>query len=208
MPDLDARAQHALGRAAVRLIAAEASGQNPGQVLVTVSEGGKPQLADLPALQVNIAHTGRVVVVADCRSASVGVDIEPARATGPDPRRLAERLFTEVEVVWLRELPDARLADWLSSVWTIKEAVGKALGLGMVPAFAGAIVEPRGQDFALTAVPGGPPADSWTLHRLTAPGGDEKIAVALPAPGIELGSVSEMTLAAFAAACGPISSKE
>jgi phosphopantetheinyl transferase len=200
-PDLDARARHAIGRATIRMIGADASGRRPSRLAIAVSDAGKPRLADLPELETSIAHTGRVVVVAACRSAAVGVDIEPALATAPDPRRLAERLFAEAEVVSLRDLPDAGLADWLSSVWTIKEAVGKALGLGMVPAFAGAIVEQHGSGFALISVPGGPPADSWTLHRLTAPGGDEKIAVALPAPGVELEPVSQLTLEAFTAAC-------
>jgi phosphopantetheinyl transferase len=201
MPNADARTQHAIGRATIRMIGADVSGCRPSRLTIEVSDAGKPRLADLPELETSVAHTGRVVVVAACRSAAVGVDIEPALAPASNPRRLAERLFAEAEVASLRDLPDAALADWFSSVWIIKEAVGKALGIGMVPAFKGTSVEQHGSVFALTCVPGGPPADFWTLHRLTAPGGDEKIAVALPAPGVELEPVSCLTLEAFKVAC-------
>jgi 4'-phosphopantetheinyl transferase len=191
------RTQHAVGRAIIRLIGAEATGFDPQRLVVTVSEAGKPYLADVPELHVSVAHTGDVVVVADCRSAPVGVDIEPALTTIREPRRLAQRLFAEAEVAALRDVPDADLADWFSSVWTIKEAVGKALGVGMIPALSGTIVEGRSEGFALTAVWTDPPAELWTVHQLIAPGGSEKIAIAVPAPGVALGSVSELTLEAF-----------
>jgi phosphopantetheinyl transferase len=197
MLDSDARTRHAIGRAMLRLTAAEASGRRREQLVITVSELGKPLLADMPDLHVSVAHTARAVVTAVCSGAAVGVDIEPALPTVPHPRRLAERLFAKAEVASLRDMPDAAIADWFSSAWIIKEAVGKALGVGMVPAFSGAVVESRAEGVALASVWIGPPADSWTVHQLTAPDGTEKIAVALPAPAIRLEPVSQLTLEAF-----------
>ena len=81
MPDPDRRAQHAIGRALLRLIAAGASGRHPADVEITNSGEGKPELAELPELGVSLAHSGRAVVVAACEGAPVGVDIEPARAS-------------------------------------------------------------------------------------------------------------------------------
>jgi phosphopantetheinyl transferase len=195
--DPDARTQHAIGRAAIRLLGARASGRHPASLAITTSETGKPQFADLPDLNVSVAHSGRVVVVAACASAAVGVDIEPALATLNDPRRLAGRLFAESEVASLQDVPDAEVADWFSTVWTMKEAVGKALGVGMIPALSGAVTERRAGGSALAEVWTGPPAESWTLHQLRAPGGTEKIAVAVPAPGVALGTVSGLTLETF-----------
>jgi phosphopantetheinyl transferase len=86
-------------------------------------------------------------------------------------------------------------------MWTIKEAVGKALGDGMLPALSGAVVRREAGRFTLASVWRGPPADSWTLHQLTAPAGTEKIAVALPAPNVPLELVTSMTLESFADAC-------
>jgi phosphopantetheinyl transferase len=179
------------------LLGAQASGRHPASLAITTSEAGKPQFTDLDDLNVSVAHSGRVVVVAACPSAAVGVDIEPAFATADDPRRLARRLFAESEVASLQDVPDAEVADWFSTVWTIKESVGKALGVGMLPALSGAVTERRAGGFALAAIWSGPPAESWTLHQLTAPGGSEKIAVAVPAPNVALGPVSELTPKAF-----------
>jgi 4'-phosphopantetheinyl transferase len=195
--DPDARTQHAIGRATIRLLGAQASGRHPASLAITTSEAGKPKFADLDGLNVSVAHSGRVVVVAVCRSAAVGVDIEPAFATADDPRGLARRLFAESEVASLQDVPDAEVAGWFSTVWTIKESVGKALGVGMLPALSGAVTARRADGFALAAVWSGPPAESWTLHQLTAPGGGEKIAVAVPAPNVALGPASELTPEAF-----------
>lgn len=197
----DVRTQHAIGRAVLRLIGAHASGRHPKLLAVTVSDAGKPQLRDVPDLQVSVAHTGRVVVVAASLAALVGVDIEPAVAAATRQRRLAERLFSDAEVASLHDMPDAVLSDWFSSAWTIKEAVGKALGVGMIPALSGAVVEREPDGFTLAAVWTGPPANSWTVHQLIAPDGGEKIAVALPAAGVILESVSQLTLEVFSEAC-------
>jgi 4'-phosphopantetheinyl transferase len=194
------RAQHAIGRAMIRLIGAQAGGCLPHRVAVAVSDAGKPRLADLPDLHVSVAHTGGVVVAAACRHTAVGVDVERDPTATKDPRRIARRFFNETEAAALRDLPEDQAADWFSSAWTIKEAVGKALGVGMVPALSGAVVEGEVGGLALKSVWSGPPADRWTIHQLRAPNGNEKIAVALPAPNIALGSVSPLTIEDFARA--------
>ncbi len=197
-PDSDARAQHAIGRALLRLIAAPAAGRGPSEVEVTVSEQGKPAIDDAPELGVSVAHSGHAVVVAACRGATVGVDIEPPPEDAARCRRLARRRFSAAEAAALRELPDAAVAGWFARAWTIKEAVGKTLGVGMVPALAGAVVSSDAH--ALVSVWTGPPAESWTLHQLLAPGGEEWIAVTLPVAGVELGPVSQLTPEAFSEA--------
>lgn len=79
-----------------------------------------------PALRVHVslAHAGATAVAAACEGASVagiGVDVEPLRAPSPD---LAAGAFA----------PDDRPADdetfWRR--WCAKEAVGKALGTGLI----------------------------------------------------------------------------
>jgi phosphopantetheine--protein transferase-like protein len=192
--DPDARALHALGRASLRLIGARAGGGSPDQVAIEVSAAGKPYLADLPDVHVSVAHTGRVVVTAACAYSAVGVDVEQLRPPTTSTRRLARRLFSEAEVSALAEIPEAELADWFVTAWTLKEAIGKALGVGIAPALAGAVLEVRDGAPALTSVWSGPPAGAWTLHVMRAPDGDEKIAVALPAPNIALGSIWRLSV--------------
>ncbi len=202
-PDPDRRAQHAIGRALLRLIGAEASGHLPTEIEITVSDEGKPALADAPELGVSVAHSGRVVVVAACPGATVGVDIEAPPEDAARCRRLAERRFSETEAAALGELPDAAIGDWFARAWTIKEAVGKTLGVGMIPALAGAVVSNDAD--ALVSVWTGPPAESWTVHQLLAPGGEEWLTVALPVPGVKLGAVTQLTHSAFSeAAARPV----
>jgi len=199
IPDPEHRAQHAVGRALLRVSGAQLSGRDPRQLEITVSDLGKPLLPEWPHLHVSVAHTGGVVVVAGCDGAAVGVDIEPAVPTVADPRRLAERLFAEVELVHARRLDDEAFNDWFSSAWTVKEAVGKALGAGMVPAFTGAVLTAGEHNLDLASVWSGPPADRWTVHRPPAPNGDEKLAVAVAAPAVALEPVLQLGLPQFAA---------
>lgn len=207
--DPDARAQHAIGRALVRLAAADACHCDPADVRVAVSDSGKLILPELPSLHVSVAHAHRAVVVASTSGAAIGVDIEHPAATVPEPRRLAQRLFASAEAGRLSALPEELLADRFTSVWTIKEAVGKALGVGIIPALEQVVVETAGIDpgsgggeLRLATVGIGPAAESWTLHQLVAPGGLEKIAVAVPAPGVGLEPISVLRLEGFARALG------
>lgn len=196
--DHDSRVQHAVGRALIRLLGAQALGCNPLDVTVAVTDTGKPRLPELPDLHVNVSHTGRAVAVADASVAPVGVDIEDPAVAAMHPQRLAQRLYADAEVRTLHELPEDRRADWFSSVWTIKEAVGKALGVGVISALSEVVVDTGDAGLELASVGGGPPPESWSLHQLTAPGGREKIAVAVPAPGVDLVPISLMTLDEFA----------
>lgn len=195
--DGDARAQHAVGRALLRIVASRAVGCSPGRVQVALTDSGKPWLPQVPELHVSVAHTGCAVVVAACPAAAVGVDIEPPLPQVPDARRLAQRRFAATEARALADMPETAFADWFVRAWTIKEAVGKALGTGVVPALSGVSVATEPDGAALVAVDDGPPAARWTLHELRAPGGDERIAVALPVPGIALAPVSVIGLGCF-----------
>jgi 4'-phosphopantetheinyl transferase len=195
--DPDTRAQHAVGRALVRSLGARALGCGPREVNVAVTDTGKPWLPELPNLNVNVSHTRSAVVVASA-SVPVGVDIEQPEPSAVHPQRLAQRLFARSEAQTLTALSDERVAEWFSSVWTIKEAVGKALGVGVIPALSQVVVETSDTGLELAAVGDGPPAESWSLHQLMAPGGTERIAVAVPVPGVELAPVSVVMLEQFA----------
>jgi 4'-phosphopantetheinyl transferase len=192
----DDRALHAIGRALLRLIGSHATGRHPAAVEITISSAGKPALGAAPQIGVSVAHSGRVVAVAVGRDIDVGVDIEAAAPSSANSRRLAQRRFSATEAAALRKLPDDAAAEWFARAWTVKEAVGKALGVGIIPALAGAVVSNDAD--ALVSVWSGPPADCWTIHQLQSPGGDEWITVATPAPRVELGTVSQLTLDAFA----------
>ncbi len=193
-PDPQIRAQRAVGRALLRVTGAHLAGCAPRELRVAAREGGQPWLPDVPTLHVSLAHSGPVVVLAATGVAAVGVDVESAAEIAPDPARLARRLFADSEVRELDRCAAERVPAWFTSVWTVKEAVGKALGVGIVPALARVAVTSGEHGPRLAAVALGPPAEGWTVHQRLAPGGGETVAVAVAAPGVPLARMSILTL--------------
>ena len=98
--------RHALGEAAARL---------------QFTEKGKPWLPEGPCF--NLSHSGEWVVLA-CSEHELGVDIEKL---GEYKEKLARRCCTEEELLWLEN----RDKSDFFRLWTGKEAVMKATGLGL-----------------------------------------------------------------------------
>ena len=83
---------------------------------------GKPSVDYLPAF--NISHSGDYVVCA-WDDAPVGVDVECVRR---DNAKVAERVFTEGELEWMRS---GNADERFCTLWTCKEAVMKLFGEGL-----------------------------------------------------------------------------
>ncbi|WP_123738482.1 4'-phosphopantetheinyl transferase family protein [Salana multivorans] len=134
-----------LGRWLLRSLAAEAvPGAEPQDVVVEATcpacgrEHGRPTLPGLGLLG-SIAHAGGLVVAAVARRdawSAVGIDTEPVGAQG---------------------LGEAELLRW-----TEREAIGKALGVGIVEHVALDPAAGRPDDAARP--------DGWRLERLATPG--------------------------------------
>lgn len=185
--DPDSRTQHVVGRAAMRALAGAATAQPPPELRVEVSSEGKPYLVDHPDLELSVTHSPGLVVVAMAQKLAVGVDVESPRTETVEPlMKLAERRFDRAEFAWLEAVPIPELPAWLARIWTIKEAVGKALGSGLGPALSEVVVERQREHLVLTRVPGPVPASRWTVHELCAPGGAERLAVAAPSLDVDL----------------------
>ncbi|GAA0603431.1 hypothetical protein GCM10009534_42630 [Kribbella sandramycini] len=106
---------------ALLLSLAESLGADP---VLRHDPNGRPEIA---GLAVSISHSRSLVAVAAGRTGSVGVDLEdiyPREVSG-----LARRWFDPAELDWLAAQPDGLLA--FLRLWTAKEAVGKAVGLGL-----------------------------------------------------------------------------
>lgn len=122
---------------------------------------GKPVLPDAGAPHFNVSHSGSQVVLALDRHDPVGVDIE-ARGRSPDWRGIAPMVCSDAEIALLDSLdsPTAFLR-----IWTQKEAVAKALGLGLSAPMKGIGVhldtDPVWHAVALP--PGQPPVSSIEL---------------------------------------------
>lgn len=92
---------------------------------------GKPYLNVAGAPSFNLSHSGDICVIGIAARGAIGVDVELHREIA-DIHDLAEMVLSADERSELRALPDsaAATAGFLRG-WTRKEAVIKALGLGI-----------------------------------------------------------------------------
>lgn len=93
---------------------------------------GRPRLMTGDAfsgLHVSISHSRDHVAAALSAVGPIGVDIEPLRDV--PALALSRRWFDETEADWLATLPEGERSGEFLRLWTLKEATGKALGLGL-----------------------------------------------------------------------------
>ena len=112
-------AQHAAGRALLRRALADA-GLSP-DLAVSVDANGKPYLPDAPGFHFSIAHSGARAVCA-VSDVPVGCDLERER---PLKRDISRRICTAAERAAICSDAD------VFALWTGKEALAKAVGLGL-----------------------------------------------------------------------------
>lgn len=131
-------------------------GRDRSGIAVEHGLDGRPRVrADDVELPVSVSHVDGVVAVAACRDAAVGVDVERRRPVPAEA--LARRWFEPAAATWVRERPAADRVEAFLLLWTAKEAVGKALGLGLRDGgLARAVPVPGGPGALLRPVPGAP----------------------------------------------------
>ncbi len=117
----------------------------PADWRFAANDYGRPYIVGAGAglFDFNLSHTKERMVLAVCRSASPGVDIE--RTDAPDGfLDIASRFFAASEVGDLNLLPAAEQEGRFFALWTMKEAYIKARGMGLSIAL---------EDFAITFGP-------------------------------------------------------
>ncbi|WP_406205685.1 4'-phosphopantetheinyl transferase superfamily protein [Kitasatospora sp. NBC_01560] len=110
--------------------AAELAGVAEAEIRVEYEPGGRPFLAGAGrGLSVSVSHGQGLAAVALTRAGRVGVDLEVLRPVRAE--RLAERWFSAAETAWVSARPPEEQQEAFFWLWTRKEAVGKALGIGL-----------------------------------------------------------------------------
>jgi 4'-phosphopantetheinyl transferase len=100
----------------------------PGAWRLDHDRRGKPRAPQAPWIEFNLTHTNGLVACALARR-TVGLDAE---WLGQDlDAALAAEFLTPAELTSLTGLPTASRARRLLTLWTLKEAYAKALGLGL-----------------------------------------------------------------------------
>ncbi|WP_084170262.1 4'-phosphopantetheinyl transferase family protein [Paraburkholderia ferrariae] len=124
------QARFAVTRSVLRELLGRYTGADPAALRFTSTARGKPILAAFPDLFFNVSHCGAHALIAVSGCTRVGIDIERVDA---DLRwhELLDLVCTAAERAAIEAAPLAARADLFLRCWTAKEALLKAVGLGI-----------------------------------------------------------------------------
>ena len=173
------RREFTLCRAALRALLCRELDSGNEELSFGASEHGKPfaLVGGLPApVSFNVSHSGRHGLIAITPRGRIGVDVEDrkARRDMDDDIRL---LFAPGEQAGLASVEGSSKADLFYSLWTMKEALVKAAGVGLRIDTTSFEIPPamsRGANRCLVRLPVAPSV-RWRLENL----GNRRYAAAL-----------------------------
>lgn len=166
------------GRARLRSLLGGHLGRDPRGLVFAENAFGKPRLADHPSTHFSLSHSGDQAVLAVSDQREIGIDIERVRPL--DHLDLTRRYFHPNEVAAIEGVasPDEQLLVFFR-VWTLKEAVVKAIGKGLSIPLDTFDVSIATSPPTMAVAPEGAPR-SWWLHQTT---GSYCFALAVPGGG-------------------------
>lgn len=171
------RRRFGAARAGLRTLLGRHLDRDPQSLAFATNEFGKPQLASDGQVHFNLSHCEERAVLA-VSNAEVGIDLERDRPI--EHVDLARRYFHPHEVAAItasRDEAEQRRAFFL--VWTLKEAIVKALGTGLSTPLDSFEVTVEASKPRLTVAPEGA-SQTWWLHAAMADG----YCLALAVPGV------------------------
>jgi len=150
----------------------------PSQWVFEADPRGKPFVsANQSTWEFSIAHTRGLVACALARGAAVGIDTESLDRAA-DSNATAENLFSDPEILALRECHETERHTRFVELWTLKEAYLKAVGLGLSHPLDDFGFELAGSSEILFCPPAGTLAAEWHFT-LFAPSKCHRIALAV-----------------------------
>lgn len=126
------RREFVLCRSALRAILCDRLACDNTQLSFEDSEQGKPSAlvrAAPAAIDFSVSHSGGHALIAVVEEGRVGIDVED-RSTPRDIDGAASLTFTPAEQAELAALGDTLKTEFFYRIWTMKEALIKALGVG------------------------------------------------------------------------------
>jgi 4'-phosphopantetheinyl transferase len=137
------RRSFVLGRVLLRATVARRTGVRPEEVALEIEPSGRPVLAaPLNGFSVSISHSGCFVVVGVAKR-HIGVDVERLRQSTRFPQ-VAARVCSPRELRRIGRLDGPAKARAFLTVWSRKEAYGKAIGRGIAFPMRSVTVGPGG----------------------------------------------------------------
>jgi 4'-phosphopantetheinyl transferase len=129
-PEMSAR--YAIGRGLLRELLGKYTSAAPTGVEISTNVYGKPELVTAAGttLYFNLAHTDDIVLYGLSGMCSIGIDVESIEP-GPVSSLEARRILSHDEWASWQKLPDKDQNSLFYQTWVRKEAVLKALGMGL-----------------------------------------------------------------------------
>jgi 4'-phosphopantetheinyl transferase len=130
------RQQFVACRATLRRLLSPLCQMSPDSVPLHCGNHGKPELsltslnANVPRIEFNVSHSGRLGLIALTIGSSVGIDVEEWDSK-VQILKLAERFFSPEEAAELNRLTPEKQPAGFYRGWTCKEAYIKAKGSGL-----------------------------------------------------------------------------
>ncbi|QJW88008.1 4'-phosphopantetheinyl transferase superfamily protein [Spirosoma taeanense] len=123
------RLRFGITRAITRLLLSRIVNQRPSQIqFITSGAYTKPRLGNSSDVRFNVSHSGNWAVIAIARDSEVGVDVEQIK---PELafQDIVPETFSTAERHWIETTSNARERFFV--LWTRKEALLKAMGIGI-----------------------------------------------------------------------------
>ena len=123
------RQRFIIAHAMVRIILAKYLKKNPRQLTFLYHSHGKPALQDTSNVEFNLSHSKNLALLAVGLNQPMGIDVEFFSARSYEG--IGKHIFSEQELHSLQELPLSLKPLGFFNLWTQKEALIKACGLGL-----------------------------------------------------------------------------
>jgi len=140
----EARDQALAVRILIRQMLESRLGQTAWTIPMTYAETGQPLLDAPVPLHISLSHADGFVAAAFGTAGPLGVDVETARNIPATPELLpfAQRFFSAEEYRDIAALTDEDRGQEVLALWTAKEAIAKAAGLGLGLPFRASLIGP------------------------------------------------------------------
>ncbi len=129
MAQVEDRGRFRAAHHAVRSRLGAVLGRDGRDIEFEIGPFGRPSVAREPGVHFSLSHSEGTALIG-LGEGPIGVDVEVLRAV-PEREALAEAHCTAEELAWWHSTDPADRDGALLAVWTRKEAVAKALGVGL-----------------------------------------------------------------------------
>ena len=113
----------------LRIILGRYLNQNPATICFNENKYGKPELKNNTTLKFNLSHSEDLALVAITMHTEVGVDVEYFSDRPYDG--IAKNMFSDAEIINFNQITPEHKQAAFYNVWSQKEALIKACGLGL-----------------------------------------------------------------------------